>query len=145
MRVGPSSRTRKAHKVYIDHLTTKEPGCTFCAFTKNDHQVIKSYRSFWLVKNIFPYDNWDDNRVVDHLMIVPKRHLISLSELSTAEGNNLLKIIGEYEHQGYSLYARAPQNIAKSVLHQHSHLIKLGSQRKKFKLYIRKPHIMIAR
>lgn len=145
MKAGPSTRSRSAHRRYLDYLATKDPSCNFCAFSADDSQVLASHRHFWLVKNIFPYDIWDDNQVLDHLMIVPKRHIVGLGELTAAESKELFQIIGLYEGDGYSLYARAPQNIAKSIVHQHTHLIKLGPTRKKFKLYIRKPHILITR
>jgi len=145
MHAGPSSRKRASQKAYVSHLARKNDSCDFCAFTKDSDQVVRSFRHFWIVENIFGYDEWDDNHVVEHLMIVPKRHVVSLGELSPKEAESFAKVLGTYESKGYSIYARAAQNIAKSVLHQHTHLIKLGSTRKKFKLYVRKPHLLISK
>ena len=145
MHAGPSSRKRSSHKTYVTHLSTNDKACIFCDFSLKDAQVLHAYQHFWLVKNIFPYDIWDDNDVVGHMMIVPKRHVVSLSELRSPESTELFTIIASREKDGYSLYARAPQNIAKSILHQHTHLIKLGKTRKKFKLYLRKPHVLLTK
>lgn len=144
MRVGPATRKPKNHQKYARHIKNKtDASCEFCKFDTKSEQVIAARGTMFLVKNIFGYDIWDENDVTDHLMIVPKRHVVSLSELTDKERKTFMELVAEYESQGYSLYARAPQNIIKSVVHQHTHLIKLGQKRKKFHFFLRKPHILL--
>lgn len=142
---GPSTRHRKNHKQYIHHQRRRKSDCDFCNFSIGDGQVVEETTLFWVVKNIFAYNVWDDLAVVDHLMIIPKRHIIGMHEFSETEILDYFTIMTGYEEKGYSLYARAPKNIGKSVIHQHSHLIKLGSSTKKFMFYIRKPHILVTK
>ncbi len=98
----------------------------------------------WVVCNIFPYDVWDTSTVKDHLMIVPKRHVDSVSHFKRTEQTEFMALLGKYEAKGYSVYARAPTNKMKSVTHQHTHLIKLGPKVRNL-LYIEKPRLLIAK
>jgi len=138
---GPVSRTRSSQRQYVLHKKTAV--CEFCNFTSKSPQFIKDEGKFRLIKNIFQYDIWDGCRVQEHLMLVPKRHIQSLSELTTQESAQYGKLVGRYESQGYSLYSRAPDNITKSILHQHTHLIKLEPSRRKFLFYLYKPHLLL--
>lgn len=126
-------------------MQRKQNSCDFCQFHVGDGQVVSESTLFWVVKNIFAYSVWDDMAVIDHLMIVPKRHIVGMHDFTTDERADYFEVMTQYEEQGYSLYARAPKNIAKSVVHQHSHLIKLGNKTKKFMLYIRKPHVLVSK
>ena len=143
MLTGPYVRKRKTEKQYKQYLVTKKPGCDFCAFTSDSAQVVKQYKHFWIVKNIFPYDHWDGMSVIEHLLIVPKRHVDTLSHFTDAESKEYLLLLSSYESNGYSVYARAAQNVAKSVAHQHTHLIKMDGKRTKAMLYMRKPHMVV--
>ena len=40
------------------------------------------------------------------------------------------EILSKYEAQGFSIYARAAQNVRKTVKHQHTHLIILNYDRR---------------
>lgn len=143
MQTGPIVRKRKNEKQYIQHRAGKTNECDFCEFDISMDQVRKEYKHFWIVKNLFSYDMWDQLDVVEHLMIVPKRHVDSIAHFLDAESKEYFKTLAEYEQEGYSMYARAPQNISKSVTHQHTHLIKLGNKKKKAVFYIKKPHIVL--
>lgn len=143
MHIGPIVRKRKNEKRYARYVATKKPGCDFCALSTDAEQVRKSAAHFWLIDNIFPYDMWDGLDVLDHAMVVPKRHVDSIAHFSEEESKQYLGLLAEYESQGYSVYARSPHNISKSVAHQHTHLIKLGNTKKKAVFFIRKPHIVI--
>jgi len=143
MRAGPSSRNRKTQKAYDHYSHHKPEGCDFCEFSGDTPQVIASTDKFWIVKNIFAYSHWDDTPVEDHLMIVPKRHIEGLHELTPAEAAGFFKLVSRFERLGYSFYARTPRSIAKSIPHQHTHLIKLGDNFSRFHLHIRKPHFVI--
>lgn len=98
-----------------------------------------------MVKNIFPYDLWDTCGVKEHFMVIPKRHVDTISHFSNQEQKEYIGLIAKYEQSGYSIYARAPGSVAKSVHHQHTHLIKLDNKKKKFVLFIRKPWLLITR
>lgn len=143
MQTGPYVRKRKNEKEYKKYIATKKPGCDFCAFTPESDQVVKAYKHFWVVKNLFGYDHWDGMSVVEHLLVVPKRHVDTISHFTDAESKEYLLLLGSYESTGYSLYARAAQNTAKSVAHQHTHLIRMDNKRTKAMLYMRKPHMVL--
>ncbi len=98
-----------------------------------------------MIENIFPYDIWDGHNVEGHLLIIPKKHTDTLSSLSKQARMNLIDAIASYEADGYSVYARAPSNKTKSIVHQHTHLIKVGQKRKKLIVFLRKPHLLISR
>lgn len=141
---GPLTRTRTSEKKYAKHKKSSTGNnCEFCSFTKKSEQVIDMSKHFWIIRNIFGYDIWDGCGVIDHLMIVPKRHVHSLSELTTIELGEYAVQLAEYEDRGYSVYSRAAENITKSVPHQHTHFIKLDNKRKKGIFYLRKPHVML--
>lgn len=143
MQAGPISRTRSAQRNYLRYIKQHKPeGCDFCAFEKGEPPVLKDAGAFWLVDNVFGYAVWDGCRVEKHLMLVPKRHVHTLADLTKTEKNRLAELLAEYETDGYSIYARAPQNITKSVAHQHTHLVKLAPRRTPFMIYLRKPHLL---
>lgn len=143
MRAGPSSRTRRTQKEYDRYSRTRTNDCDFCHFKAGESPVVGTSDKFWIVKNKFAYDIWDDTKVQDHLLLVPKRHVEGIHEFDSDEKTGLVELVSQYEQQGYSLYARAPKSHAKSVQHQHSHLIKLSTTFTKFRLHIRKPHVLI--
>ena len=84
---------------------------------------------------------WDHRRVLDHKMLTPKRHLVGSNDFNEVEVKEFIAEIFEYEKKGYSIYTRAPYSTAKSIPHQHTHLIKLGKPVEKFGLFVQKPHI----
>jgi diadenosine tetraphosphate (Ap4A) HIT family hydrolase len=99
--------------------------------------------SMMIVRNKFPYELWDFGEVADHLMLIPKRHVHSLVEMSDAEKLDYINMLGEWEEKGYNVYARTDLNkIAKSVAHQHTHLIKTTGTRRKFVIYANKPYFL---
>lgn len=124
------SRTVKEDTKYLDYLKTKT-GCDFCNIgtpTNTLSQVREENELFWIVINAFPYTVFDGNEVADHIMIVPKKHVESISELSEDERQVLIELINKYEPMGYSFMGRDPNNSQKSITHQHTHLIKLVSK-----------------
>ncbi len=145
-------RSRTTTKQYAWHTKkrhyTKEKAteCDFCTLLKHPTaQVVAVYEHCSVIKNNFPYDMWDHYGVNDHLMVVPKRHVVSLGDLTPEEQLDCLKAITKYEADGYSIYARAPSNKGKSITHQHTHLIKTDDKRKKFILYLAQPYLRLMR
>lgn len=137
-------RSRASQKRYIRHehgLSMKE--CPFCSVVEKDPREIHEETTyFYRIENIFGYDIWDGHAVSEHQMIVPKRHITSLVEMTDEEGLDYLKLIRAGESDGYCLYSRNAGGTTRSVAHVHTHLIKLDeSQEIKQLLFVRKPHL----
>lgn len=140
---GPLSRTRSSQKKYARHIKNKKNVCEFCKFSNKHDQVSQTLDHFWIVNNIFGYDVWDSCGVSDHLMIVPKRHLHLLESFNNAETLEYINTLKQFEKSGYSTYFRSPDNVSRSVVHHHTHFIKLDNKRKKALLFLHKPHLMV--
>jgi diadenosine tetraphosphate (Ap4A) HIT family hydrolase len=135
-------RNRKQVKAYDYHLKHVEPadkGCVFCAIGSKSPQFVSQTKSFKVIHNLFPYSLWDSQPVMDHLLLVPKLHTDTLSGLSPAAAQEFVELMSSYESSGYSVYARTPQSVIKTVVHQHTHLIRHGETRIRGLFYLRKP------
>ncbi|MDR1032665.1 MAG: HIT domain-containing protein [Candidatus Nomurabacteria bacterium] len=123
------SKARRARKVQLKYSKFKaeHPECTFCAIGKkgNGNEIVDETKHFWIVVNLFPYEIWDSKPVAAHLLVVPKDHFYELDDMTRSERITLIEILDKYEKRGYSFYGRAPENTARSVEHQHTHLIKV--------------------
>ena len=119
-------RLVKVQAEYDEYRQQQTSPCAFCDDIPDSQIVsgVEEKRQLWVMRNIFPYAIFDNLVVTDSLMIVPKRHVVSVGELTDDELTEMAKIIHEFEPKGYSVYARAPQNTTRSVVHQHTHLIK---------------------
>lgn len=139
------TRTNAARKAYIAHVKSlpKDLDCEFCLLDKSYDQFIRGTKSFKVIKNLFPYSSWDFTRTEDHIMIVPKRHIDRLAGLTASEMVEFMDLIGSYEIKGYNVYARAPQSGNKTIVHQHTHLIKPVGRIHKFMFYLERPYIRI--
>jgi len=137
-------RSRKQTLIYKKYQDQADPSvCSFCTLKEDEVKVVGQTKYFNILKNRFPYSIWDGQTVTDHLMVVPKQHIASLSGLSLHEKAEYVDILEEYEREGYNIYARAPVSIIKSVLHQHTHLIKTTGGPKKLVFMIKKPYIRL--
>ncbi len=139
---GPIVRTRAMERDYIHRRKIVAGTCAFCAYADTPEDVTAHYNSFFVVKNIFPYAVWDGCHVTEHLLLVPRRHVESLSELDTNEGTEYLRLVSELESQGYAIYSRPAGSAGKSIPHQHTHLIKIDNKRIKTLYYNFMPHIL---
>lgn len=140
-----SFRRRPRELQYIRYRTTgksQKKECVFCAYNDENSGIVDNTKHFWIVKNAFPYDLWDDLDVLEHLMIVPHAHTESLATLPEAAIVEYGKLLARYEDAGFSFYARAQTVITKSVPHQHTHLIKLDNKQKKAIFYLKKPYML---
>lgn len=138
-----ASRSRKEHKRYAHHqkhIERPSDGCVFCQLDDKDLQVITQTRYFKLIQNIFPYTLWDSQIVSDHLLVVPREHTDTLASLPATAAQEFVKLISDYEIKGYNVYARAPGSAMKSLVHQHTHLIKLSGRKIRFLLYLKRPY-----
>ena len=70
----------------------KVPGCVFCEAHdgREDALVIFRGRTCFVILNKFPYNN-------GHLMVVPNRHVASLSEVTPEEQFELIVLAGRAE------------------------------------------------
>lgn len=134
---------RKTKKIY--NKITARPGCPFCEDLSKDRNIVKTTKNFYVVPNITFYDLWEFHDVVDHLLVIPKRHLPSLKDMSKAERAEMVDIVAGYESDGYSIYARGVGFIQRSQPHQHTHLIKVTNKRPKLGFFISKPYYLFKR
>jgi diadenosine tetraphosphate (Ap4A) HIT family hydrolase len=93
-----------------------------------------------VVKNKYPYLLWDGQRVTDHIMIVPKKHCYLLGEFSAPEFREYVKLVAEYDKKGYSTYARGKDSSARSIHHQHTHLIRTDNRPLRFLVFFGRPY-----
>lgn len=125
---GRSIFTQLKYEKY-KRVNRKLTGCRFCdsaSHRKRDINIDKG--QLRVVSNDFPYSVWQGKKLIDHLMIVPKRHVESLLKMNDSERDELLQCIAEYEAKGYTFYLRAPADPTRSVAHLHGHLLKLKSR-----------------
>jgi diadenosine tetraphosphate (Ap4A) HIT family hydrolase len=97
----------------------------------------------YVMPNRVSYDVFEERRVKHHLMVVPKRHVETLADFTKKEKLDYMTLIGEYEKQGYNIYARGVGSISRSVAHQHTHLIKLIDKKSSLIVFTRKPHFLL--
>ena len=125
--------------------------CAFCAVASGprgdkSHEVIQAGEYSLVIANLFPYDVWEHMDVENHLLIIPKRHVTTMDELTPDERQEMMDLFCKYESAGYNLYARAPQSTARTIAHIHTHLIKHKPNvrpPKLFSLVWRKPQWLI--
>jgi len=123
---------------------TSDLGCPFCALDNpilnpRDRDIIEGSHTV-IIDNLFAYDTWDGYKVTEHLMLLPKRHVVSIAELTQPERAEYIDILCDYEAKGYSIYSRAPSSGARSHIHVHTHLIKITGAIAHRIEYIKKPY-----
>lgn len=118
-------------------------GCTFCS-DNNIPRVISENDTMFVMSNRVSYDMFAGQRVASHLMVISKRHVETLKDFTKNEKLDYMEIISEYEAQGYDIYARGVGSIARSVKHQHTHLIKLVKRSPNVFFFIQKPYFLIS-
>lgn len=138
-------RSRKTTKAYNPkesrhQYQAAELACPFCDL--DDRRIYKETASLRVMANKFPYEYWDNHGVIEHLLMVPKRHVESLGELSDAEKIEAMQLMAEYESAGYSVYWRSKTNGSRSVPHQHTHLIRVNDVSPHLSIYSEKPYFV---
>jgi diadenosine tetraphosphate (Ap4A) HIT family hydrolase len=142
--IGP--RTRKELLRYLKHLRQKDPStCDFCGITKDSPRVIEQTKSFQIIHNDYPYSLWDAQGVIDHLMIVPIKHIDDLGAMTKDEKIEFVDLLTKYDDKGYNIYARALSSAVRTIGHQHTHLIKTTGKIKSFFLMFKKPFFRIVK
>lgn len=132
-------RYRKTTKKYAHHHDER---CPFCY--PPDAQLIRETEHTRLLYAKFAYDLWEFRDVQEHYLIVPKRHIKSLGELTAAERADIMDIMAEYEQKNFNVYARSSDSVQRTVaMHQHTHLIKTSDKQAKVAFYAKKPYALI--
>jgi diadenosine tetraphosphate (Ap4A) HIT family hydrolase len=119
-----SAAHTEAYQEYLRSLD-QHKDCPFCSIRTGSSHYINETDNFWIIRNRFPYEVWEGQSVLSHLMIVPKNHLLSLKHLSESESKEFILLMADYEHSGYNVYARTASSRTRSIEHQHTHLIQL--------------------
>lgn len=139
-----ATRSRKQSLKYDAYRARLDDShCQFCTIKAGDTQLVAETAHFKVVHNLFPYSFWDSQRVVDHLMILPKQHTDTLKDLTPNEAAEFVQLMSDYENQGYNVYARAPSSSVKTVVHQHTHLIKTAGGLRRLVFMLRRPYVRI--
>jgi ATP adenylyltransferase len=110
---------------YVSGKTKDGTGCVFCApsdAAESDSLVVHDGRVSYVVLNLYPYNN-------GHLMVVPRRHVATLRELTAEE----LQEIALFTQRAEAVLTSAYQpdginvgiNLGKSAgagIHEHLHV-----------------------
>jgi len=115
--------------------------CPFCSADELSDRILAETEHAYIIPNKTAYDLWEVRTVVDHLLVIPKRHVRSLKELSPDERADIMNILADYEDQNYNVYARGKISNVRSVVHQHTHLIKTNQKEHRGTFFMRKPYI----
>lgn len=135
----------RPHRLASNKLIARDSGdtlCTLCDTTKLA-EIIHEGSTMRVVRNRMPYDIFEDLRVNDHLMIVPKQHRTSFGEFTTDEKIEYIDLVAEYEGNFYNIYTRSRGTVTRSVTHLHTHLIQTKGQRLRAIVYINKPYLVL--
>lgn len=138
---------RRTFKTYAHHAKqdrSKHVDCNFCDRSMIE-EVLEETDTMMVIRNRVKYDLFDGARVLDHLLIVPKVHRQSLAEFTNTELLESFRLAGKYENEGYGVYARGRGSVARSMPHQHTHLLQLADRASKFMVFTKKPYILIER
>lgn len=117
--------------------------CPFCNNESGIDKAIYSNDLIYVIPNRTKYDIFEGREVTEHYMIIPRRHVETMDELSDDERLAIMKVASDYEKQGFNVYARGVGSITRSVKHQHTHLIKITNKPTKLYLYLKKPYFVV--
>ncbi|MBP7820588.1 hypothetical protein KA025_00905 [Candidatus Saccharibacteria bacterium] len=139
-------RNRKARNSYTKFLkTVDKTHCPFCE-DMGKRVVVEQRDSCYVIENDFPYSFWDQQNALEHLMIVPKRHVGTFNDLNLTEQKEIFDLMSKYESDGYDIFARGINNATKTVpSHQHTHVIKTSGKHIKSFLFLKKPYFVISK
>lgn len=138
-----SRREAKYYDLYLSKLKQQGDPCEFCLIDASDKNFLHETTHFKVIQNMLPYTFWDDHKVQEHLLVIPKQHTDTLSELPEAWAAEYVRLVTRYEKDGYNIYARPPKAKTKSVTHQHTHLIKISDDKAKIVLFSHRPYMRV--
>ncbi|MEI6266855.1 MAG: hypothetical protein WCP14_03125 [bacterium] len=129
-------------KTYLKYKSRQNKKiCPFCAEDRLEKAVYQD-DYVYIVPNLTKYDLWELHDVTEHLLIIPKRHVEALKELTTEEKLAIINQVADFESKGYSVYARGVGFVKRSVKHQHTHLIKVSNKEPNIALFLNKPRYL---
>lgn len=100
--------------------------CVFCKIAKGEIKSEKIFKSdnFFVVRDIKP-------RVEGHMLVIPKKHFVTLLDIPDKLGNEMLnvlkKIVGklmdEKKGDGFNLVMNNLEVAGQEVMHAHIHVL----------------------
>lgn len=96
--------------------------CIFCCIPNSD--IVIEKKSYYVIRDRFPVS-------LGHSLIIPKRHVASLFELTTEEFNALHELLHitkqqldtQYQPAGYNVGVNVGEAAGQTVFHLHVHVI----------------------
>lgn len=137
-----SYRIQKAYERQLKGSIRKTKRCNLCD-EGEDRSLDRSTKLFWIIRNNYPYSLWDSSRVKEHLMIVPKRCVDSISSFNSEELQEFGQLLQKFESKDFNFYGRNSRSSIKTISHQHTHLLQINNLRIRFIFYLKKPRIRI--
>lgn len=136
---------RKTKLTYNKHRKNDaiKPSCPFCSVAERGERIVAENDTMFAIPNRTSYDMFEGRRVTDHIMVIPKAHRKGFGDFTEQERNDAMLLIGQYETEGYNVYARGVDSPSRSVEHQHTHLIKLQDKASKVIVFTKKPYVLI--
>lgn len=117
--------------------------CSFCDLDADTRaRIVKQNKHSYIVNIRTQYDTWEGHDVSEHYMVIPNRHVRHFKELTPLEKLEIMDAMADYESQGFNVYARGVNSPRRSMVHQHTHLIKIHGKRNKFMLFMEKPYFL---
>lgn len=118
--------------------------CSLCQAVEG-WQILEDAGTMRVIKNRVPYDIFDGLPTTGrHYMVVPKRHVCTIGELTDTEKLAMVNLLAKYEAKGFSIYSRSQNNVNRTQQHLHTHLIELSGQKFNFLIYTAKPYLLLA-
>lgn len=114
---------------YVTAASREEPGCVFCAAQQHQgHEpslIVHEGSTCFVILNLYPYNN-------GHLMVVPRRHVGRLADLSVEEMGELMQLTraaemaleARYHPHGFNMGLNLGKPAGAGVLdHLHMHVV----------------------
>lgn len=96
--------------------------CALCRV--ENHRLINAAKTMLVVENMYPYEYFDGRAVREHFMIVPRRHLNSLHDMTRRERKDYWNLLSQFQDSRYASLTRSNGDPKRTVpLHLHTHLI----------------------
>lgn len=109
------------HRIALWEQYGDNPPCPFCNL--EDREVIEEAKTLLVLKNDFPYESFENQKILHHYMIVPRRHISLFEDFTTAEQQEYWRLMASYHKRGYSSLTRSAIDVMRSVpAHLHTHL-----------------------
>lgn len=109
------------HRMILWEKYGDNPPCPFCDLP--GRKIIEETSTLAVLENDFPYDSFENQKILRHYMIVPRRHISLFEDFTQAEQEEYWQLMATYHKKGYSSLTRSAIDVMRSVpLHLHTHL-----------------------